>query len=64
MEHNIEKAKALQKKFCTLSGFPHFAPEDGICYKCGRQIYEKITTEEAESKLITGCPHCDSTFVD
>jgi hypothetical protein len=61
---NIKKAIELQRKFCLLHSVPHFAPEDGICYHCGKQIYEKITEMKAASKLITGCPHCDNSFVE
>lgn len=63
-EHNVQKAMELQKKFCLLHSVPQFAPDNGICYKCGKQIYEKITTEKAASQLITGCPHCNNTFID
>ena len=61
---DAQKALKLQEKFCTLSGFPHFAPGNGVCYKCGKQIYEKISTEEAETKLVTSCPHCNNSFIE
>lgn len=61
---DVQKAIIFQQKFCLLSGFPLFAPENGICYHCGKQIYEEITTAKAASQLITSCPHCRHTFVD
>lgn len=90
-----------QKKYCEETGAPHFAPKDGVCWRCGRHIYqfyghegggwrerkkmrvkwkewgtitcrdgeeyERITgytNEEAATKLVTGCPHCNRTFCD
>ena len=62
--YDVNMAKMLQEKFCLLSGFPHFAPKDGICYSCGKQIYEEITTAKAASQLITSCPHCRHSFTE
>ena len=51
-------------------------PSNGWCYSCGRNIYEPytyrgredhtygITVEEAGSRHITSCPHCNATFCD
>ncbi len=70
LEYNPTKAAEAQKKNCAKNGRPYFAPEDGICYRCGRNIYEKsatgsgISVEEAGSRYITGCPHCRTTFCD
>ena len=55
-----------QRRYCEARELPHFAPSDGICYSCGRDIYAKggVTAEEAGSRLITGCPFCLRTYVD
>ena len=37
-----EAAKA-QDSYCTQHEVPMFAPSDGICYHCGRNIYDPIT---------------------
>lgn len=76
-EYNIIKAILAQKQYCKLTGSPKFAPQDGCCYKCGRNIYmcrintdlgvtftTGISVEEAGKHLITGCPHCHASFVD
>ena len=43
---------------------PHFAPSNGICWRCGKQIYDLITVEEAATTLITGCPQCHRSYCD
>lgn len=40
--------------------FPRFAPSDGICWACRRQIFEV----EDGSCLVTCCPHCHRSYVD
>lgn len=43
-----------------------FAPSDGRCYRCKRQIYSDggISVEKASAELTTGCPFCHASFVD
>lgn len=74
-----------QRKYCKATGLPHFAPDNGICWSCHRNIYQLYghkgrdwelidgevydyitgyTNEEAGTKLITGCPHCNRTYCD
>lgn len=68
----IEAVKA-QKKYCEERGFPHFAPLNGKCYSCNRDIYQPmqkgkfqsgVTVEAAGNNLITGCPHCNRSYCD
>lgn len=71
----IEAAKA-QEDYCNENEVPRFAPGNGWCSSCGRNIYEPytyrrepiattgISVEEAGRKLITSCPHCNRTFCD
>lgn len=50
-----------------------FAPANGICYRCKRNIYSEvnhgnystgISVERATNELITGCPHCNASYCD
>ena len=43
-----------------------FAPTNGICYRCRKQIYSEggISVERASTELTTGCPFCYHSFVD
>ena len=59
-----EKAKEAQRKFCEEKGLPHFAPAFGTCWACHQDIYDRISVERASQTLITGCPHCNRSFVD
>ena len=60
----IEEKIAEQVDFCHRGQHPMFAPSDGVCASCLRQIYAKLSMERAGSELITGCPHCSYSFVD
>ena len=72
----VDAAKA-QTAYCEGHECPVYAPSNGWCFRCGRCIYEPyrvrhgaetitigISVEEAGSRLITSCPHCNATFVD
>jgi hypothetical protein len=59
----LEKINA-QIKYTYDTGSALFAPTSGICWTCNKQIYNKITLEEAGEGLITGCPYCHSSFDD
>lgn len=72
--YNIDAAIAAQKKYCKETGAPNFAPSDGFCFRCHRNIYSPIqlinggeygiTVEMAGSRLITSCPHCNCSFCE
>lgn len=78
--YNIKEAKVAQKKYCQEKGLPLFAPVDGVCWGCYRNIYScvshkdsiipyhfyytGITAEQAGKFHITGCPHCNKSFCD
>ena len=51
-----------QKEYCKQTGAPHFAPYDGICYHCRKDIV--TGHEEKWSGLITGCPKCYQSYCD
>ena len=44
-----------------------FAPLNGICYRCGRDITKgekAITLEKLGDYIITGCPYCHRSYCD
>lgn len=72
---DTQKAIKAQRDYCDKEEIPNFAPAfDGSCYHCNRNIYQPIThydgrvtgitVEQAGATLITGCPHCNYSFVD
>ena len=60
---NKDKIQA-QQNYCKETGNPRFAPADGICWTCKKDIFEKISLEKAGSELITGCPFCHRSYCD
>lgn len=46
------------------AGSPLYAPEDGICWFCKRNIYWRIPVEKAGTELVVGCPHCFRSYCD
>lgn len=57
------KKLRAQARYCAENHLPFFASR-GYCPYCNRQIYDKITLEQAASQLITGCPECHKSFAD
>ena len=45
--YNPEKAIAAQAAFCKASKIPQFAPIDGICERCGRNIYLPVKSDDS-----------------
>ena len=62
--NEVEIKIASQKVYCESKGCWGYSPTDGVCGFCGRQIYERITLERAESEMVTGCPFCNRSFVE
>jgi len=60
----IEEKIQAQRRFQIERGLPDFAPSFGICWRCHRQIYERISLEKASTELITGCPFCCWSYCD
>ncbi|HBB9121083.1 hypothetical protein HW877_09400 [Serratia marcescens] len=67
------QARSAQDKYCKENNAPHFAPNNGICFRCKRDIYLKIdngifitgiSVRRAGSELVTGCPHCNRSYCD
>ena len=61
---DMQKKINNQVSFCRLLGRDVFIMLDGYCYKCGKNIFENITEQEAGSKVITHCSHCNASFVE
>lgn len=70
----IEAAKQAQEEYCEEHGVPHFAPYNGICHMCYKNIYQThskkdksvrgYTATEARRIHITSCPHCNASFIE
>ncbi len=56
----IREAIEAQEELCASRGLPQFAPHDGICWSCFRQIYEELDGES----FVTGCPFCHRSYCD
>lgn len=75
-EYDIEASAQAQTTYCDRNNLPCFAPRDGYCPHCEKNIYTLyiyhgkvdyrvgISTEEAGKRLITSCPHCHYSFTD
>ena len=67
----LEQCRADQKALCLEKGHPHFAPLSGVCYACGKNVYQNYERENGSASfgwngtaLVTGCPHCHRSFCD
>lgn len=63
IEEIQSKIKA-QEKMCEKEKIHLFAPEDGLCFNCNKQIYNRISMEKAANELITHCPYCSRAYND
>lgn len=58
----IQAAIEAQCAYCAEHKTPHFAPDNGVCWSCRRQIYE---AEHCDGKsYVTGCPWCSRSYCD
>ena len=71
--YDPSEAVKAQRKYCEETGDPHFAPRDGICYRCRINIYREdtgrtdrkgISLESASTQLVTGCPFCCYSYCE
>ena len=60
----IDSKIQAQLKHADDEKLPLFAPSDGLCFNCGKQIYNRISMEKASSELITYCPYCGRAYDD
>ena len=73
-QEQIYECKKAQLDLTEKKKLPHFAPLNGICFACKRDIYQAyeigtreskgIDIERAGKELITGCPHCYRSYCD
>jgi hypothetical protein len=49
-----------QARLCAQRGLPHFAPHNGICWSCRRDIYSELDG----TSYVTGCPFCHRSYCD
>jgi hypothetical protein len=56
----VEAGRRAQRTLCDARKLPHFAPENGVCWSCYRQIYEELSGDS----YITGCPYCHRSYCD
>lgn len=70
---NVSKACKAQDKLIREKDLPYFPSSDGVCYRCGKNIYTQIdhgkyksgiSVEKAGTALVTGCPHCHRSYCD
>lgn len=53
-----------QKELCKKTNFPMFAPDDGFCWSCHKQIFTNKNTWRAHNEPMTGCPECSRSYCD
>lgn len=64
-EQEIKEAIARQHKLCVTENLPNFAPNDGLCFDCRKNIYQDYTRSGWLGYThITGCPHCNYSFCE
>jgi hypothetical protein len=56
----VVSALTAQRRLCESRSLPHFAPSNGVCWSCGRQIYEELDGKS----YVTGCPFCHRSYCD
>ena len=59
-KYTVQEKIQEQARLCSEKGYPHFAPHDGICWRCGQQIYERMEFGE----FVTGCPFCLRSYCE
>jgi hypothetical protein len=58
--YSIDVAIKAQATLCSERQLPHFAPSNGVCWSCRRQIYEVLDG----TFYVTGCPFCHRSYCD
>lgn len=62
----IKQAAKAQAARCEEMKWPNFAPGDGECYNCHKNIYQDYGDSKGWTGeyAVTGCPHCSISYVD
>ncbi len=64
-------ARKAQEEYCKNKRVPHFAPNDGVCFRCKKDIYQQhglrgyetgISLNEANTTHVIYCPHCNFSY--
>lgn len=65
MDDKISRAVEAQERYCEENELPCYAPSNGRCPNCQRNIYlDGYGIRHASRNLITCCPHCHYSFVE
>ena len=56
-------ARQAQNKYRSGNKLPRFAPINGICSNCNKNIYEGISVKIARQELVIECPFCKHLFI-
>ncbi len=64
LSEEVKEKIKLQAEYQKRTHSPDFAPSDGVCWSCNRQIYEVLSKEYVSTRLITGCPLCHRSYCD
>jgi hypothetical protein len=63
LKFSIAESIANQSALCKANDYPHFAPRDGNCWKCRKNVYEH-PSENGGQTLVTGCPWCNWSYCE
>lgn len=63
LQFTIAESVANQSALCKEEGYPHFAPRDGVCWDCHKNIYEHHH-ENGGQRHVTGCPWCHWSYCE
>jgi hypothetical protein len=64
-KHDRDRLLKKQRDMCERTGNPHFAPANGRCYRCRRDIVALQREAYEADQLITGCDFgCHRSFCD
>jgi hypothetical protein len=54
-----------QATLCKEKGYPDFAPSNGICFRCQKNIYQDYERAGKTGLThVTGCPHCNYSYCE
>ena len=66
-EYDVERARQAQKKLCEEKGYPDFAPSNGVCWACKKNIYEPLGRKRGQTSSWvgrTGCRRVESCPIE
>jgi len=63
LEREAELIKAQREHQVGTMGMSFF-PIDGRCHRCRARLVDVISEHKLRNENVTGCPLCDTTFID